>query len=169
MPAELGPVRVRRVPGLRAAELAAAWDRLAAEALEENPFFTAAYMLAGLRHLNERSVPDLLCVERAPIDGGAALLIGVLPLEMARFRYGVPLPLGVAASHVFQTSGTPLLHRDHAADAADALLGALCRDPAVRGRALLPHLRLAGATARLLGERAGPAGLRSATLCDLRR
>jgi CelD/BcsL family acetyltransferase involved in cellulose biosynthesis len=106
-------VTVESLDAEAAARHAEAWRVLAARAAEGNAFYEPAVALAALRHLNPRS--RVLMAWR---EGG---LIGVWPVDWKRGRFVMPLPL-LAAEPAYAPLTTPLLDKDHAEDAARALL-----------------------------------------------
>ena len=163
MPLELVHDRSSRVSAkvLGAAALesrAGDWDRLAANALEENPLYSRAFVTAGLDELGERNGFLALGVVRAD-EAGIERLIGLLPLRRTRFRYGLPTCVDLGARNLFQPNGTPLIDRDHAAEAIDGLLGALGGPGGLAPNLLLGGIRRDGAFARVLLDRGGSAGL----------
>lgn len=70
----------------QAAIIVAQWDRLAAEAVEPNPFYESWYLLPSLRTLDPDGRVELLWME---LDGQ---LIGLMPVRRHPAYYGYPLP-----------------------------------------------------------------------------
>jgi CelD/BcsL family acetyltransferase involved in cellulose biosynthesis len=157
-PSTGGPVVARVLEPEALHAIAAEWDRLSASALEENAFYGRALVTAGLTHLGERDGFRALCVFRLQ-PAGTERLIGLFPLRRTRFRYAIPAPVELGAQNPFQTSGTPLVDRDDAPAAIDALLSTAHEEAGLARNLLLPHIRSGGAFARLLRERAGRLGL----------
>ena len=137
---------------------AAEWDRLSAAALEENALYSRAYVMAGIDHVDGAAGFRALCLF-APRPDGTEKLIGLLPFRQSRLRYGIPQDVDMGAQNRFQTSGTPLIDRDHAEAAIDALLQEVEAGSRVARNLLLPNIRRDGAFARLLVERADRLGL----------
>ncbi|NNM71151.1 GNAT family N-acetyltransferase [Enterovirga aerilata] len=147
--------------------LGPAWDRLAANAIEENPFYSRPYIRAGLEHLGE-SGTRILCAFRCEASG-AERLVGLLPLQRTWFRYGLPWAVELGAQNLFQPSGTPLIDRDHAAATLDALLSARAGLSGLAGRVLLPNIRVNGPVASLARNRAAATGSRAEFVGSLAR
>ncbi len=141
--------------------IAAEWDRLSANALEENALYSRAYVMAGIDHVDGAAGLRALCLFAHRPDG-TERLIGLLPLKQSRLRYGIPQDVDVGAQNRFQTSGTPLVDRDHAQAAIDALLHEVEAGSRVARNLLLPNIRRDGAFARLLVERPDRRGLERA-------
>ncbi|MGA0596426.1 GNAT family N-acetyltransferase [Enterovirga sp. CN4-39] len=146
--------------------LGPAWDELAANAIEENPFYSRPYFLAGLHHLEESGTRALCVFAR---DGSGERLIGFLPVQRSRFRYGLPWSVELGAQNLFQPSGTPLIHRDHAARALDAILSVRTAASGLAPHLLLPNIRLDGPVAGLIRARAGATGSRAEFIGSLSR
>jgi CelD/BcsL family acetyltransferase involved in cellulose biosynthesis len=144
--------------------LGVAWDALSDAALEENAFFARGYILAGLGRIDRRSALQALAVFRCMERGGEEILIGLLPIRSTFFRYGFPVAVDLAFLNAFQTSGTPLIHRDHAVAAIDAILTAIAAGRGIARNALIEQIRRDGPVARLLVERAATAGVATAFL-----
>jgi CelD/BcsL family acetyltransferase involved in cellulose biosynthesis len=159
---------LRVLRGGAVAALGPDWDALAARALEENPFFARPYVEAGLRCLDRPGEGRILCVRRVE-RGGTGRLIGLFPLVSSRFRYGLPFALNQVGQNVFQTCGTPLLDREHAEEAADAILAALRGGAGLAPNLLVPNLRRDGAVAQLLCQRAEAASVRTAFVEEVAR
>ncbi len=138
--------------------IAGEWDRLSASALEENALYSRAYVMAGLAHVDADAGLRALCIFAHQPDG-TERLIGLLPLRQSRLRYGIPLSVELGAQNRFQTSGTPLIDRDHAEAAVDALLHAVQAGSGIARNLLLPNIRRDGPFARLLVSRADRLGL----------
>jgi hypothetical protein len=148
--------------------LGAEWDLLALNALETNPFFSRPYVLSGLGRIDDPLSLKGVCVFLQRPDR-TARLIGLVPLRRSKFRYGLPLAVDLAAQNLYQTSGTPLIDRDHAEAAADAILAALHGRRGMARRLLIPNLRGEGPVARLLMQRAERAGLQASFAPELPR
>lgn len=168
VPDRTGRVTARMLDAEALAPHGQSWDRLTANAIEENPLYGRAFVAAGLDHLGERSRFRALAVMRR--DGGAReRLIGLLPLWRTRFRYGVPAGVELGARNLFQPVGTPLIDRDYAEDAIDGMLGALGGPGGAAPHLLIGGIRPDGAFARLLLGRAGGAGVEAAFIEAFRR
>jgi CelD/BcsL family acetyltransferase involved in cellulose biosynthesis len=92
------------------------WSRLAASALEPNPFHEPAMVLAAARHLAEARDARVVAVEDG--DGLAA----VLPLRPRRSYRRVPMPVLHDVLHPLAFLGTPLVRREAPEVALAALL-----------------------------------------------
>lgn len=126
------PVRAEIVPVAQAQAGLAAWQDLAARAIEPNVFYAPALALAGLQHLPEgRGAAVLLAWDET------GRLVGLLPLVQARGRHLNPFRIR-RAGEFYGTLSTPLLDPDHAPAAWAAMLDALAHAGA--GALLLPFL-----------------------------
>ncbi len=106
-------ITVESLDAEAAQEHAGAWRTLASRAVEGNAFYEPAVALAALRHLNPQA--------RVLMAWQSGQLIGVWPVDWKRSRFVVPLPL-LGAEPAYAPLTTPLLDRDHADEAARALL-----------------------------------------------
>lgn len=104
--AEAAPLTVRVVDPLALSEeLATAWDRLADDASEPNPFAERWCLQSALHLLDPERHARLVIVR----DGSAGQVIGVMPLAPAT-RYGrLPLRHVTGWSHPNQFHGAPLV------------------------------------------------------------
>lgn len=96
--------------GLRAID-PGQWDRLAIEALVENPFYSRQFVIAGLDTVDAGRDLRAFAVRDA---GGR--LVGLFPFS-GRTRSRYPLPAAFGSANEFQFSSAPLVHRDRAEEA----------------------------------------------------
>ena len=150
------PMRVERssagpllVEAYGADEMAAVrddWDRLLLRSLEPNVFMEPAFCLSAALHLSSVRRPVFVCVWSLDQDGPRTLL-AICPLIRPR------LPFRRVASswfHDLAALAAPLLDRDHAAPALQAILAWIgWRHPGC-GAWLVPSLATSGPTARAL-------------------
>lgn len=105
--------------------LAAAWDRLTAEAAEPNVFAERWFVMAAFRHLRIGGEPYLLQIWEE--DGTSARLIALLPLVISS-RYGrLPVHHVTNWRHYQSFLGTPLMAAGRELEAWQAVLDALGR------------------------------------------
>lgn len=101
----------------------AAWDELAANACDANPFYEPWALLPALEHLPEgQQVEVVLVWAPNPLPKQPPFLVGLFPLiRRARFKR---LPLATIATwrHLYAYLGTPLVRVDRAAEVLDAFL-----------------------------------------------
>jgi len=97
-----------------------AWRRLAARAIEPNPFYEPDFLLPACRRLRHGRQAGLVVVEEA------GSFHAVLPVPWAAWPTG-PLPVVTSWRHLYGYLGTPLLAPEHPAEAARCLLAALRR------------------------------------------
>lgn len=125
---------------------AAQWDRLARCALVENPWYERRHVLAGLH-----TVDSNIDIWAFTVWSSTGELVGLFPFSRV---------LGVAcgARNRYQFSGTPLIHREHAAPAVWAWLASIVdgRTPAAWH---LRDLRLEGEFFDLVAATAAQLGL----------
>ena len=69
----------------------AAWDELADTAVEPNHFFSAAPVLAAMRHLRPEGKPAFLIVRRRDAPGKAPIWCGFFPFFRHRTYRGLPM------------------------------------------------------------------------------
>lgn len=119
------------------------WDDLSTHALDANPFYSRHYVQAGLATIDRSTRLKALTVHDA---GGR--LVGFFPFRLSRF----PMPVATGAVNVYQMSGLPLLHRDHAEGVVAAWFDAMQQGRVPR-RWRFPHVDLDSGFARLCGER----------------
>lgn len=110
----------------------AAWDRLALDAVEPNPFLESWYLLPSLRHLPDTDGVRILRFE----EGGR--LAGLLPVVRAARYYRWPVPQLSSWLHANCFCGAPLVARG----AEEGFWQAVLRwADAHAGAALFLHLR----------------------------
>lgn len=119
------------VPWQTMATQVAAWDALAQEASEPNPFFESWYLLPSLRHLGDASI-HILRFER---DGKLA---GLMPIVRAGRYYRWPVPHVSSWLHANCFCGVPLVAQGAEAAFWRVVLG-WADDHA--GKGLFLHLR----------------------------
>lgn len=122
--------------GVRALD-AGAWDRLAGEALEDNPWLSRQVVLAGLDAFGAEPGFRALVLHRH----GSDELIGLVPF---RVRGAGPLGVGEPALNLYQVGGTPLISRDHAQLAMMGLLGVMAQGPGLPRHWVFPHVAAEG-------------------------
>ena len=107
----------------------AAWEDLAANAADPNPFYEPYALLAALAHLPEAKRVEIVLVWAPnPLPKQPAILVGLFPLvRHARYK-GLPLVTLGTWKHLYAYLGTPLVRADRAAEALDAFLAWLRAD-----------------------------------------
>lgn len=127
-----------------------AWEDLAAEALEPNPFFESWMLIPALRAFaTKRNVCVVLVLTR---NQGEPALCGVFPLERTPRYKGLPVSAFSLWKHLYNPLCTPLIRRGSERECVDAFLDWL---GAERGSALM-ELRFVsgdGPVFRLLTDR----------------
>jgi CelD/BcsL family acetyltransferase involved in cellulose biosynthesis len=128
----------------------AAWDELAAQTIEPNGYYLSPWALAVDAGARGRSHVDALC------GFVSHRLVALLPMASAWRAYRLPLPIVVSAES-YGTLHTPLLARDDATVAAQAL----CDNARARGaRAIvLRHVPIDGEALHTMRETLARAGL----------
>ena len=109
-----------------------AWDRLALDACEPNPFFESWYLLPSLRHLPDTDGVMVLCFEHE------GRLAGLLPIVRARRYYRWPVPQLSSWLHANCFCGAPLVAKGLEENFWRAVLNWADAHP---GPALFLHLR----------------------------
>jgi CelD/BcsL family acetyltransferase involved in cellulose biosynthesis len=106
---------------------ASQWRALADRAVEPNGYYLPDWELAVNASARGRTgVSALRACSDASAQGGAARLIGLLPVIPMSRAYRIPLP-ALASAEPYGTLCTPLLDRDMAHDAAAQLMRAARR------------------------------------------
>jgi CelD/BcsL family acetyltransferase involved in cellulose biosynthesis len=135
-------------------EHVAAWDELAASAIEPNPFYESWMLLPGIDAYG-RDLPLRFVLAYAHGPGGAPLLCGFFPLERLASYKGLPLRHLRLWRHRHCYLGTPLLRRGHAHGCLEAFLAWLASS---RNTSMMQWGRIAsdgpfyGALQEVLGE-----------------
>lgn len=145
---DVSAITVESLDAEAAQRHAVAWRALAARAAEGNAFYEPAVALAALRHLNPRA--------RVLMAWRGNRLVGVWPVDWKRRRFIAPLPL-LGAEPAYAPLATPLFDRDHAEDAARALL-AWVRESGARAFHI-PKLSEEGAAGQALERAANALGM----------
>lgn len=122
-----------------------AWRALAERAIEPNAYYEYAFLKAAIRYLEQARGTRILTAWRPGPSGPE--LVGLLPVRLTRWRWGLPIRIAAALTHDWGPLGTPLLDPDHAVPAASALIRALREEPFGARMALLPFLPRDGAAA----------------------
>jgi len=119
-----GRAVLRRVTaaGLTTPAAVARWDRLAARAVEPNPFFEPWHLLPSLAALDPAGEAEVLVLE----DSGGEWL-GLIPLARSARYYRYPFPHAATWLHANAFLGAPLVARGHEDAFWRALLGWLDR------------------------------------------
>lgn len=91
------------------------WDALSTSALEANPYYARAYVLAGLATVDAQAGVQALSIRRN------GMLAGLFPFRVKKW----PLKRAVAAANHYQPSGQPLIHRAYAGGVVKAWLNAI--------------------------------------------
>jgi CelD/BcsL family acetyltransferase involved in cellulose biosynthesis len=164
-----GRVRALALPGGEGLEQhAEAWRRLAAAALEPNPFYEPALLLPALRWLRGDAQVEVVLVFQEEAAGGPPLLIGLYPFQrVARYR-GLPLACLQLWKHIHCFLCTPLVDAAHARESLAGLFDWL------RASSGAPLVELGfcagdGAWARALDEFLAATGRRRALADTLSR
>lgn len=99
---------------------AAAWDDLAANAADPNPFYERSALLPALASLPDgKEVEVVLVWAPNPLPKQPAILCGLFPLvRRARWK-GIPLRTLATWKHLYNYLGTPLVRAERAAEVLD--------------------------------------------------
>src|SRR5690606_28192566 len=161
VPAGASPVTVRVADPLAlSSDLAAAWDSLAAEASEPNPFAERWCLQSALHLLDPDRQAPLVIVR----DGHAGPVIGVMPLAAAT-RYGrLPLRHVAGWAHPNHFHGAPLVRAGCETLFWSILLGWCDAAPWARTLLHLPRLTEEGPLHRALVEAARARGGEAVTV-----
>jgi CelD/BcsL family acetyltransferase involved in cellulose biosynthesis len=138
---------------------ASQWRALVERAVEPNGYYLPDWELAVNASARGRTGVSALSAwsDTASAQGGAARLIGLLPVISMWRAYRMPLPALVSADP-YGTLCTPLLDRDFAGDAVIGLMRA-ARDAGAHAL-ILRDVSLDGAAMKTLGEVLRPGGMR---------
>jgi Acetyltransferase (GNAT) domain len=139
-------------------DLVARWAALAKRPLVANIFYEPEYAIPARLPFGDGVRILAIHADASP----NAALLGLWPFSVARFRWGVPLPVLFGWTHPFAASGVPLLDKDRADDSLTALLNFPASFPALPRRALMPLIPDEGPFAEALGRVQARLGLREA-------
>ena len=140
------------------------WVGLVDRCLEPNVFLDPDFCLPLVAHMAPRRL--VVLAVWGPGDAAGRRLLGVCPLMSA----GLPFRrLAASWTHELCALAAPLLDRDHAAAALDAILAWLARFWPECGAWLIPALVADGLTARLIASLAERTGRRIQYFADGRR
>jgi len=147
---------VECIPSEAAGAFIAEWRDLVGRCLEPNAFLEPAFALAAARHLGDGRRLRFLFVWDWLDNQRRGALLGICPIRLpARFA---PVSFVRVWAPAHATLGTPLLDRERARDALDAILGWRCETlPNVVGL-LFPLVPLDGAFVEALRARASAHG-----------
>jgi CelD/BcsL family acetyltransferase involved in cellulose biosynthesis len=141
-------VDVLDMKGIRRID-AAAWDGLAAGAIEGNPWLTRQMVLssADAYSSNFRAL--------ALYRHETSELVGFLPFRV--IGYG-PFGMGAPALNLYQVAGTPLISAEHVEVAMAGLLGGMATMGGLPRHWVFPHVATQGAFAEKARAKAGQTG-----------
>jgi CelD/BcsL family acetyltransferase involved in cellulose biosynthesis len=155
------PARGKAAPVALASVAFEDWRALADRAIEPNGFYLPGWALAAEAFARDRLGQLALTAWSDAPDGGAARLIGLLPVIPLWRACRVPLP-ALASADAYGTLCTPLLDRDSALAAVQELLRQARRSGA---RALiLRDVALEGVAMKLFSRALASDGLRALVL-----
>lgn len=148
-----GPLHHRTIDAEGLRQLPAdTWNALAAEALVENPFYSRHFVLSGLDTMDRKA--GVRAVTVADSDGR---LLGLFPFR-SRGKVPAPFPVAFGAASRYLFSGTPLVHRECAADVLALWLDQLAMGRP-RGIWILPDIDMQTPLVELILEEAWRRGL----------
>lgn len=126
------------------------WDALAADALDDNPFFDRQVVAASRDCLSKRGSDRVLALHLR----SSRKLIGLLPYRSVK-------PAGYARSNlnIYQSDGVPLISGEHAETAIDGFLKFAAEGVGAPRRWVLPHVQLDGRFATLMRRKAVAHGM----------
>ena len=125
-----------------------AWRRLAARALDANPFYEPDYLLASARHLEK---DDIRCIAVWRDGSPSSDLIGLFPLQRLALPGGALVPALAFYHNPYVCQTTPLIDREDPTAVWDSFLERCARTPGAPRLIHAPQLPIARAThARLL-------------------
>lgn len=143
------PIVVEVIPSDAAAGYEAAWSALAARALEPNVFAEPGFALPAMLHFAPSDRPQVVLVWSEDASG-AAVLIGLCAVQKRRRPQHARTT--DAWHHEQATLAAPLLDRDRAPEALDAILDWLAARSPRWGGLALQGIASDGALMRLLSE-----------------
>ena len=145
----------------------AAWAALHARALEGNVFLEPGFALPLFTTGAAASRPEMLVAWIGGEGDGRDRMVGLLPVRWPRFGRG---GFAIGLRDPMVTCGTPLLDRDHAAEAFAAMLDWLARRAPRPTALLLTGVPTEGPFAGLLAATAGQSAARPvAVVAEYRR
>jgi hypothetical protein len=116
-----------------------AWEDLAVEALEPNPFYEPWMLIPALRALGTGK--DLFVVLVLTVKEGRPVLCGVFPLEKRQRYKRLPVTAYQLWQHIYCPLCTPLIRASYARECMDAFLDWLAAE---RGCALMDFNLVSG-------------------------
>jgi CelD/BcsL family acetyltransferase involved in cellulose biosynthesis len=111
------------------------WTALAAQAVEPNVFMEPAFALPATPVLGSDVRVGLIWSKSSPRE-----LLGLFPVRIDQWRYGVPLRVLCGWVHPYAPFGIPLVHRDVAEPVLAAWLDHVAQDRSLPALLLLPFV-----------------------------
>lgn len=111
---------IRLVPCDALREYLAAWEALAAHALEPNVFYEPWMLLPAIEHIGDSSKITLLLIFGPPGADGEKPLWGLFPLELLPKCLHLPIPALAFWQHRYCYLTVPLVHKDYGDQVIDA-------------------------------------------------
>lgn len=111
------------------------WSALAACAVEPDVFLEPAFAMAAMPIFGDGAQAGLIWSQSSPRE-----LLGIFPIRIEHWRYGLPLPVLTGWTHPFAPFGVPLVHRDVAEPVISAWLDHIVQDASLPSLMLLPYV-----------------------------
>lgn len=129
-----------------------AWQALAREALEPNPFYAPDFLLPLVRTLDKPGRVKALTLWRRDTPGQEETLVGFLPLHRPNWREGLPLGVISAYWNPYICLTTPLIARDRPEETLSALFAQLDQETGSTQGLSFPALPLHRDIGRLMSR-----------------
>jgi hypothetical protein len=127
-----------------------AWIALESEAILANAYMSPLFVLPALRHLDPSLHAKIVLIER--IGAGATHTIGVAVIHRLAATRLLPVPHHCLYLSRHSYLGAPLLHREFAAESANALFEELAGHRWTSAGLAIPHLDTGGSLMQVLRE-----------------
>ena len=144
-----------------------AWVALEAEALQPNAYMSPHFVLPALRYLDRPPGASIVLVER--VSAGAVQTVALAVVRRIGASRLLPLPHQSMYQSRHSYLGAPLLHREYAVEAAQALFDGLARHCWSAAGLVLPNVDPAGLLLTTLKETWASRGLALETAYETRR
>lgn len=104
------PLRAELIQMADAASLVPQWQKLGEEAIEPNPYYCPAFLIASAKHINDGLTCQIVAIWKREQTGDLEReLVGLFPIAVKNWRHGYPIPVVQLWRDCLTGVNTPLM------------------------------------------------------------